>query len=836
MLKANNLLILHFTILLLLASNLEAQTVIYGVVYEKATNEPVPFANVVFKHSTIGTITDINGQYTITTNNPKDTIIASCMGFVLSKQAIQKNTNQSVDFYLDPSPLAIEEIIVTPGENPAFRILDNIKDRKEFNNPNRFSSYQYKSYNKLRLDLNNIDEDFKDQRVMKQFQFVFDNMDSSEVFNKNYLPIIISESVADFYYQKSPSVEKEVIEAFKVSGIENNTISQFSGKMYQKLNVYDNFISLFEPGFVSPIADFGKMYYKYRLEDSARIDDDWCYKIVFKPKRKKERTFYGYFWVADTSWALKKIQLRVSSDVNINFMNDLVAINEYAKVNDSTWFLSKEELLIDFNINEKSYGFFGRKEASYSDIILNEPIPENILKLRTNTFIDEDSIIKEDEYWEEHRVTALSEEDANVYEMVDSVKQVPMYRTLYGVIELLFDYYYTIGKVELGPYYTFYSHNPIEGHRFKFGARTSNNFSTKYRFGGYGAYGLSDEEWKYGFNAEYLFDRNPRKRIYFDYFHDIKQLGKSDNAFLDDNILSTVLRRRPNYKLTMVNYFGVGYEREWFQGFSNTFQVSYGQVFPSEYIPFEAYTEEGSTVSLESIQRTEFTLKTHFAHQEKFLLGKFERTSLGSKYPTLDFELTYAPKDILESQYEYWKIKAQVSDKVELNPFGYSKYRLTYGKIFGEVAYPLLELHEGNETYAYDNYAFNMLNYYEFASDEYASIWFEHHFQGLFLNRIPLIRRLEWREVVSAKALYGSLSEANQNVMVFPENLYWLNDQTLDRENDIRILGVKPYLEAGIGLENILKLFRLEATWRLAYRSNPDIQNFGIRASMQITF
>lgn len=517
-------------------------------------------------------------------------------------------------------------------------------------------------------------------------------------------------------------------------------------------------------------------------------------------------------------------------------MNDLVAINEYQKVNDSIWFLSYEELMIDFNINEKSYGFFGRKQATYDSIRINEPIPDEILRLHTNTYIDEDSILKNDAYWQEQRLTELTQEDANIYDMVDSVKQMPMYRTIYGLAELLFDYYFVIGKVELGPYYTFYSHNPIEGHRLKFGARTSTAFSTKYRFGGYVAYGLSDMKWKYGFDAEYLFDRNPRKRLEFRTFHDVKQLGKSDNAFLDDNILSTILRRRPNYKLTMVDYYALAYEREWFQGFSNTFQVSFGQVFPTEYIPFQVYTDEGDTEPVGSIQTTEFTLKTHFAYQEKFLLGKFERKSLGSKYPALDLDLSFAPKGILNSSYEYIKIKAQLSDKVELNPIGYSKYRLTYGKIFGKVAYPLLELHEGNETYAYDNAAFNMMNYYEFASDEYASLWFEHHFQGFFLNRIPLIRLLELREVASVKVLYGRLSNENQNVMEFPENLFWLNDESLNRDNDIRVLGVKPYLEAGVGIENILKLFRVEATWRLAYRDNPDIQNFGLRVSMQITF
>lgn len=811
------------TILLLAMSQcyIMAQTIISGTVYDKESGDPLPFVNVVFKHSTVGTITDVNGSYHIRTTTPSDTLIATCLGYAPQKVTIKKNTAQTIDFNLMTNMLAIDEVIVTPGENPAFRILRNIKERKKANNPDRFESYQYKAYNKLRLDLNNIDDDFKDQRMLKQFQFVFEHMDTSEMFGKNYLPILISESVSNYYFQKSPSVDKEVIEAFKISGIENNTIAQFSGKMYQRLNIYNNFVTLFEPGFVSPIADFGRMYYKYRLEDSASIDDLWCYKISFKPKRSQERTFFGYFWVADTSWAIKKIQLRVSKDVNINFMNDLVAINEYQQLNDSTWFLKQEDLLIDFNITDKTYGFFGRKQAIYKDIKLNEPVPPEISKLLTNTHIIEDSLDRDDIYWDSNRLVELNEQEATVYEMVDSVKQVPMFNTLYSLVELFADYYYVAGPVELGPYYTFYSYNPIEGHRFRLGGRTSKNFSTKYRVGGHIAYGTLDNKFKYGINGEVLFDRNPRRRLEISNFNDMRQLGKSQNAFLDDNILSTILRRRPNYKLTPVEQYNIAYEHEWFHGFSNTLSLTHQTIFATEYVPFIYRNDEGILEPLSSISTSEVTLNFHFAYKEKFLLGKFERKSLGSIYPILDFDITYSPEGFFDNKFEYLKLKARISDKIEISPFGHARYWLTLGKIYGEAPYPFLELHEGNETYAYDIYAFNMMNYYEFASDQYISLALEQHFQGFFLNKIPLLRRLEWREVISAKAVAGSLSEANKNLMLVPDDL---NELT------------KPYLEAGVGIENILKLFRVEATWRLAYLNNPEIQIFGLRAMMQLTF
>ncbi len=802
-------------------ANLIAQkTIIRGSVMDIESGKPLAFTNIVFLHSPVGTISDFDGIFFLETYKATDTLIASSLGYISQKIPIKTGSVNELQIKMYPTSLAIEEVVVTPGENPAFKLLRKIKENKNSNNPDRFSSYQYKSYNKLRLDINNIDDKFKKQPLFKQFQFTFDYIDSSEVFGKNYLPVLISESVTNFYFQKDPKVEREVIDAFKMSGIQNNSISQFTGKMYQRLNIYDNYMTLFEPGFVSPIADFGTMYYKYYLEDSTFIDNSWCYKISFKPKRKLERTFYGYFWVADTSFAMKKVQLRISKSVNINYLNDLIAINEYSKINDSTWFLSSEDLLLDFYITDKTTGFFGRKISVYEDIVLNKPIPDSILKLRTDTYLDPDNLKKDSLFWKENRRLDLSNEDDGVYEMVDSVVQVPAYKRIYGLLELLFDYYLVLGPIELGPYYTLCSHNPIEGYRFRLGGRTSNNFSTKIRLSGHVAYGTKDERFKFGLGTEYLFNKNPRNSAGLFYYHDIRQLGKSENAFLDDNFFASILRRQPNYKLTMVDQFNAFYEHEWYQGFSNTLKVKHQTIYPTEYVPFNVIVDENTLVPLEKLVSADITLSTHFAYREKFLIGKFDRISLGSKYPILDLSLTYGPKGFLGSEYEYFKTELKVSDKIEINPVGYLRYYITGGKIFGILPYPLLELHAGNETYAYDPLAFNMMDYYEFVSDEYLSFSMEHHFQGFFFNRIPLFRWLKLREVVTGKLLFGRLKDENKNVVGFPEGLSYLD---------------KPYSEVSIGIENILQLFRIDVMWRLSYL-DPGKIPFGLRFSMHLTF
>ncbi|MBN2613024.1 MAG: carboxypeptidase-like regulatory domain-containing protein [Bacteroidales bacterium] len=812
-----------FTLIVLLNSLMsDAQrTIVSGKVIDAETNEPIPFTNVGFQHSPVGTISEMDGTFFLSTLKGTDTLFVSSLGYQIMKLPVQTGKEQHFTVKLVPATFTLDAVVVKPGENPAFRILREIYARKKQNDPSRLESYHYRAYTKLRLDLNNITEKMKDTRFLKDFGFVFDYMDSSELFNKNYLPLLITESVSKMYYSKNPPVNREVIEAFKVSGIENKTISQFSGRMYQQMNIYDNFIIFFDPGFISPIADFGRMYYKYHLDDSATIDNHWCYKISFRPKRKQERTFHGFFWVADTTFAIKTIQLRVSADVNLNLLKDMVATYNYDQVNDTTWFLTSEDLVIDFNVFEKAYGFFGRKTAVYDSISLDHPVPDEITRITTDTYVEENLIDRDESFWESNRKTPITLEDRKVYEMVDSVKTVPRYKLYYGFINMLASYYIVAGPVEYGPYYTTVSSNPVEGLRLRVGGRTSNAFSTKIMPGGHVAYGFGDKRLKYGLYCQYMVNNNPRRTAYVGYFHDIRQLGKSDNAFLDDNFMVSLLRRNPNYKLTMTDQFKASYEHEWAHGVSNTLKFNHQVIYSTEYVPFGYFSPEGDTVSASSLSSTDFTLSVHFAYREKFLWGKFERVSLGSVYPIIDLDLTYGPKDFMDNKNEYFKLRMKVSDWIETNPMGYFKYILTYGKIYGSLPYPLLNLHEGNETYAFDALSFNMMNYYEFVSDEYFRIFAEQHFQGFFFNRIPLLRKLNWREVLNCNVLFGGLSEKNKREMVFPEGLTGLDG---------------PYLEAGAGVENIFKLLRVDAMWRLSYLGKPGVNSFGVRVSARLSF
>lgn len=814
------IIILHIAFLFLVHLSFGQVTKIRGIVTDAGTKEPIPFVNISFLHNPAGTVTNTEGEYFIETRNPGDTLYFTFVGYEKQKYKITVNKFQVINISLVPLTYELEEAIIVPGKNPAHRILDSIIVNKKNNNPDKLESYSYELYNKLELDLNNVDEKLQNRSIFNQFQFIFDYVDTSAITGKSYLPFFITESISDYYFRKTPSLERENIKANKISGIDNESVSQYTGKMYQKINIYDNYIRIFEPGFVSPIANSGLLYYKYYLIDSTVIDGLWCYNISFVPKRKQERVFRGNFWVHDTTFAIKEIQMRLSTDANINYINDFLIEYKFKRINENDWFMNYEKLFVDFNLTDRSTGFFGRKTSLYKNIRINEPIPDSIDQKNDFVLINENTINNDESYWQDIRPVPLTPKEQSVYAMVDSIQQVPIYKTYEKIVGMFAMYHYVVGPLELGPYYKIYSFNGVEGDRIRLGGRTSNDFSTKLMISAYGAYGFQDEKFKYSLGTMYIFNKNPRLTTSISYKDDIEQLGMSHSALTEDNFFGSLLQTGSNDKLTYVQELKANIEKEWFQGFSTTLDFTHKRIVHTPEVPFQLTTANGVSF-FHNIKTSELNLNIRWAQKEKYLYGEFERVSLGTIYPEFNLNLTAGIPDIIESDYEYYKINFNISHKFPISPLGYMKYILDAGILFGDVPYPLLKLHEGNESYVFDKYSFNMMNYYEFASDKYVSLYAEHHFQGFFLNKIPLIQKLKLREVVSGKILIGELSSRHQSIMDYPENLYAVND---------------PYIEVSAGLENILKIFRIDGVWRLTHLQHENIDHFRLQITVQIVF
>ena len=816
-----------FSILLLSSLSVVSQTTkVTGKIVDAISREPLPFVNIIFKGTTVGGTSDFEGNFSISTTLRVDSISISYVGYNKLTLAIKRGVEQTLNIGLTQG-IDLMTVEVRPGENPAHRILRKIIANKDKNDREKLDAYEYEVYNKVEFDLNNLSDDFKNKKLLQPFSFIFDNIDSTNAKEKPYLPVFMTEALSDFYYRRSPQARNEVIKASKVAGVENSSVSQFMGDMYQNVNIYENTILVFGKNFVSPISDNALLYYKFYLIDSMVIDGHKCYQLQFKPRRKQELAFVGNLWAADTAFAIKQIEMSIADDANINFINSTAVVQTYTKV-DSAWMMQKERLVIDFNpfpIEQKKksmMGIYGRKTADYTNFKVNQQHEDKFYSMTENLKVNDDAFKKSEEFWETNRHDSLSKNEKQIYKMVDTLQSLPVYKTWIDVITIFVTGYKVKGNFEYGPYYNMFSTNEIEGNRFRFGGRTSNQFSKWYELSGYLAYGTRDEKFKYSLGVRAFVSKKPRMMVGMYYKNDNEILGQSQNGFTTDNILASLFRINPLRNLTNVKQVHTYIERQWFTGFNTKLSFYNRTMTPLANFNYEYQKTPTTTALKENITTSEIRFLARLAYKEKFIDGEFSRVSLGTHYPIVQAQYTLGIKNLFFSDYNYQKLTVNVDDRIRINPIGYFDYVLEYGKVWNPLPYPLLELHGGNETYIFDMYAYNSMNYYEFVSDEYASATISHHFDGFFLNRIPLMRKLKWREVVGAKALIGRVNDQNKSLLIFPEHLY-----ALDRG---------PYFEATTGIENIFKIFRVDAVWRLSYLDNPKAVPFSIKASLQFSF
>jgi len=815
--------------LILPFSSFPQLTKIMGNIKDSATGDPLPFVNIIIPGTTDGTLTDFEGRYALEVNTKGDSIRFSLMGYRTTTRNILKHQFQNIDIMMAESKILLPEVTIHYTGNPAEVILGKIIQNRDKNSLQSFGAYQYHAYTKIEIDANNITDKFKNRKLLKPFEFVFSYIDTSTLTGKSFLPVFLTETTSDVFFRKSPKSRKEIITGSKISGLENESVSQFLGNLSEEIDVYKDYIPLFEKNFVCPIASVGIDYYRYYLVDSAYQGNKWCYHIMFKPRHKQQLTFSGNFWVNDTSFAIKKIEMRIATDANLNFVNDLAIQQEYQWTDNKFWMKTKDHLVVDFNIVQKSkkiIGFFGHKTTICSDFQFDIPENKKFFSIPTDVFIEPKASDKNDAFWQDQRPEKLSKTEKGIYKMVDSVKNIPIFKTYQDVIYGIITGYLTWGNWELGPYFKTFSFNNLEGGRFRLGTRTGDGFSRKLQLEGYVAYGISDLTYKAGGDLIWVYSKNPRRDLTLSLKHDVEQLGMSSNAFAADNILTSLFHRGSNNKLTMVTEYKGAYEHEWFNGLINTVQFSHREVFPLGTNEFTIYpSTNAAPVNMKSIYTSEVSVGTRLSFKERFISTDIYRLTLSSSYPIFLLTYSYGIPKFLNSDFEYHKLTLNISQWFNFATIGWSKYMIEGGKIWGTLPYPLLRIHDGNQTFLWDELACNLMNYYEFVSDEYVNVYYTHHFDGLLFNKIPLLRKLKWREVISTRFIYGTLSAQNQGYSKFPDILH--------------SLGAAPYWEASAGIENILRFIRVDAVWRLTHLNdtqNPNVPKFGIFVSLNFSF
>jgi hypothetical protein len=799
-------------------------TKVYGTVTDKQSKAPIPFANIIFKGTRTGTSSNESGTYMFQSTKPVDSIIISSMGYKKQTLFIQRNKTQLLNITLERSNHQLKEVIVKKGKPLILKIMDSIIAHKNQNDNGLFKTYTWERYDKFQIYFGKYSGRIKTLKPFKAYDYVFKYTDTLN--GQALLPVYMSESISKKFVADSLSVNEELLIARKSTGENYENLTTVTDKLLENINIYDDYFQLLDKSFVSPFIDNNQLFYEYQLEGKVTLEKKVYYKIHFEPKWKEDFTFTGSALVDPKTWAIKKINMQVANDINLNYVKKLNINQEYEYIS-KKWIIHKQEIWVTLSVLkwQKGEDITVHRYTSFKDIIADNTaaVKKEWEAVRANKAYGQE--ISSEMFWKFFRHKPLGKKEKYNYAIADTINEVPFIQKVKRVGTIIISGYMELGPVSLNQLNTFYSINPIEDHRFKFGLITNKYFSKKIQLQGYVAYGIRDEEIKYKGGILYVLNKSEARLLMgATYKYDLEQLGTSPGHIAFDNFVTTFSQINKKVKLTFARDARIYLEKEWTKGVVSKITFVNKEIRPLGSIRFEKLNNENTATiaQVHDVTTSEIQLNSRFSYKENFYINEFKRISLGSRYPVFSVELTFGGKNIIGSDYTYQKLKTNLQGKFHINPAGYIFYNLEAGKLFGTVPFPLTTLHPANQTLAYDVEGFNLMNYFEFASDRYISLFLDHHFDGFFLNKIPFIQKAKLREVVSARGVIGDLHTRNKQEMLLPDGM-----------SDVR----KPYVEYSVGIENIFKILRVDYCWRGTHLSpTSKADNWGIKARFFLTF
>lgn len=809
-----------------------AQVKISGVVRD-VQNEPIPFANILFRGSTTGTVSNEKGSFYLESNKTYTEIEVTFLGYK-NKIIPIKSRDFNLNVVLEEAADQLNEVFIYTGKikkkgNPAVEILKKVWAKKRQNGIHLFDQYQFEKYEKVEFDINNIDSTLIESKIFNNIEFIFEGVDTSRVTGKAYLPIFINESVYKTYGDNVKNKLREDIEANKNSGFDTNqNIIAFIKDLYVDYDIYSNYIKIFDKSFVSPVSKAGVSTYNYILMDSAFVDDKWCYNILYYPRRKNELTFKGDFWVNDTTFAVKEINMQATKSANINWVKDIYIEQEFNVLNDSVFLLKKDYMMSDFSLRkkDKSRGVYGKRTTMYKDYQFNEEKSDKFYSVEVDEF-NEEIYSKGADFWNTKRQEKLSENELGIYKLIDTLKTVPKFKRVYNLMSIIGSGFVEIGNFDFGPLFSTFGTNDVEGLRVRAGGRTYFSPNDKWRLQAYLAYGFKDDQVKYGAQGKWMLNRKERVIIGGGNRRDVEQIGVSlttTNDILGRSFASSAFfASGDNSKLTSINLTNVFFSIEPRRNLQFRLGTSYRTLKSASPETFNLdwwVDKDNGIVSKNTIQsEVDFSMK--FTPNRKNIGWGVERNEVSDNYTTLYLSYSQGLKGVFESDFSYKRIQAYYRQPLLIGGFGRMFTTLELGKTFGEVPLGLLSVVPGNQSYFTIENTYTLLNYYEFVTDTYASIHVDHNFNGRIFSRIPLLRKLNWRELVGIKAIWGDISE--ENIALNASNIDYV------APSDV-------YFEYSVGVGNIFKVLRVDFTWRGNYRDIPSANNFTITVNAGIHF
>ncbi len=837
----------------------QSETHASGTVKDAITKEILSFVSVMFEGSTVGTMTDDNGAFELHTDKGYTNLVISSLGYTTQTIPLQcGNSYQNLNILLYPTSFEIEEVTVRPTRqqysrknNPAVELIKEVIARKNTNRIEAKDTYEVELYEKLSLALDDFNPNLEKNAFVKKFSFIKNYLDTSEISGKPILTLSVRETISDYYYRKSPRSEKTITKAKRQEGVdksidEGGILSSNLEEIFKSVNIFDNNIDILLNRFVSPLSSIlATSYYQYYIMDTLDIAGDQCVDLAFVPVNSQSYGFTGRLYITlDGNYSVKKFLLNVPRHINLNWVDQLRIEQDFKLAPDSTWVLDSENTYINFYLVKGAQQLYAHQFRNYDKYNFEPQNTDSIFGLTGPLHILPEATFQTDTFWVNNRHVPLKDKENALKDLLAELRKVPAFNAIIKTAEVLITGYIPTkpdknkSLFDFGPMNTTFTVNHLEGFRFRVGGMTTANLHPRWFASGYMAYGVNDRKTKYNIKLTHSFTdktyhekESPVNNLSFIHEYDVYTPGQDFLFTSKDNIFVAWKVGEPVTQMQYIRKYVLQYEKEWLNGLSVYGWAKKENNEASGTLRYNVYEEDGSMKGIKDFNTSELGLQLRFAPGERAFnsrIGKNSIMNLSKDAPIFKLSHQLGIDGVLGGEYKYNHTEFSAEKRIWLSSFGHIDATVKAGKVWDKVPFPLLILPNTNQSVTIQPEAFNMMRAMEFITDEYVSFYATYYLKGWILNRIPLIKLLKMREVISVSGMYGNLSDKN-NPFVDPTGLYQLPEGT-------RPMGNTPYIEASVGLENIFKILRIDYYRRLTYLNEPNIKKGGIRIALRFSF
>ena len=832
---------------------------IQGVVTDSLTNEPIPYLSVFYEGKGVGSITDNDGNYKVETRKGWNKLTFSAVGYVTKVVNIIPGVTKNLNVRMRPDDIMLDEVVVKPKRekysrknNPAVELMKKVIAHKKNNKLSENDYYQYNKYQKITMSLNDVTAEMLEKGMYKKMPFLKDQIELCEETNKFILPISVDETASQKIYRKHPKSEKTIIKGMSSTGVNElfatgDMLSTVLKDVFTDVNIYDNDIRLLQYPFISPISSSDAIsFYKFYIMDTTFVDKDKCFHLTFVPNNSQDFGFTGHLYVlADSSYTVKKCTMNLPKKSGVNFVDNMDIIQEFEQLPNGEWVLKTDDMIVEMTLMKIMQGFQIRRTTRYSDYAFDE-LPQQLFKRKGAEIKEADAMMRGDDFWNQYRPVPLTQTESSMDMLVKRLEQMPGFKYVIFVLKAFIENFVETGtkehpsKVDIGPVNTMISNNYIDGLRLRMSAQTTANLNPHLFFKGYYAYGFKDHRSKYMGEVEYSFNKKeylprefPKNSITFSYQYDVMSPTDKFLKTDKDNVFVSFKTSTVD-QMSYVRNIALKYENETQFGLKTTVEVKHSTDEPTGGLAY--ITNDDQKTLVPEIQTMEASLAFRYAPGETFVNTKQRRIPVSFDAPVFTLSHTAGFKGVLGGEYNYNLTEIGLYKRFWFSSWGKIDMFVKGGAQWNKVPFPLLIMPAANLSYILQRETFNLINNMEFLNDRYASLDVSWDLNGKIFNRIPLLKKLKWREAIGFKMLYGHLTDKN-NPMKHPGDSELFLFPTRDGRPTSFVMDPKtPYMECSVGIHNIFKILHIDYVRRLNYLDHPDANKWGVRFMVMMTF